>query len=900
MTDSPTFPLKEGGPVLHPGVTIAGRFLVEEVVGEGGMGEVARAFDGTLERTVALKAVRSELVKDAEALGRLRREALALAQLNHPHVCQVHDWVETERGAFLALEWVQGSTLDVAGKDLDRRGKLDLLRQILSGLEAAHAKGLVHRDLKPSNVMVTEAGQVKVLDFGLARMTDPERSEATTPDKVPSLPLLDARSRHSSGKRASLREDLTEAGHFMGSPAFASPEQIAGQRVGPPSDLFSFGILAWELLCGEHPFPGEGLERMQAILGGRRRPFPNTFRARRLRRLLGWCLSRSPKSRPTATQAAALLDRELAPGTPLRWAMAAAGITLAAGLLGTWLHARGAIADLLGPRRARVLILPFENGLGEARYSGHVRLLLPEETAAGLRGDVRLEVVENDLLHKAARRLGVDLQAPVGDEARRRLMDELNAALLLRARVAGGAPTVLTFALEDRAGKPRAEGRFERSGNTAASLQALRGDLLTGLRKAIDPMGKAADQGPAPLDDQVFQAYGEAHNLLLRGAYKEALPLYRKAAEAAPFAPGPVRGYAACLYRLGDPSALSALHWSRAVARLASDRFSEVQTLKVLVLKERERGNLAAALQVGREGLDLAERLGMAGQRAALLNNLGLALQDQGQVEEARTCFLRAAEVQRQLKESHALPQTLNNLAVLARKRGDFPEAARSYQESLDLSRANRDGFGEALALTNLGDLALSQQRFKEALEILDQADRRFEAAGNQAERAMGRINAGVVHQAEGRFPVAEGAYRSALALAHASEAVATEALARFYLAGVLRQQRRLPGAQSQYLEALRAFKALGSDSEVGECLAGLAECGLLGRPPAIPEAERFLKEAALLLKPTDPYLLRARFRLALAQGKTAEAQTLRIQALEAARRDQPEMVAELALGSGL
>ena len=151
------------------GLAFVDRFRVERVLGEGGMGKVYLAFDTLLARKVALKAIKDEKVRDPEVRERFRREALALARLNHPAICQLHDWVEAGGQAFLALEYVEGRTLKEAAPGLPAKARLGVLAGVARALEAAHAKGIIHRDLKPANIMVVPGG-VKILDFGLAHL----------------------------------------------------------------------------------------------------------------------------------------------------------------------------------------------------------------------------------------------------------------------------------------------------------------------------------------------------------------------------------------------------------------------------------------------------------------------------------------------------------------------------------------------------------------------------------------------------------------------------------------------------------------------------------------------------------------------------------------------------------
>ena len=229
--------------ILQAGTQV-GRFRVEALLGTGGMGEVYRAWDPTLERSVALKALRAGQDREATAPERFRREALALAQLNHPNVCQVHDWMENPSGTYIAMELIDGRTLDQVAPELTVREKLQVVSAVAHALEAAHAKGLIHRDLKPGNIMVDEHGLVKVLDFGLAKLTEiaPTGEDDDTYTARP----------------------MTEEGKIVGTVAYMSPEQAEGRKVDARSDIFSFGAVLYEMLTGRRAFEG----RSQASLIG--------------------------------------------------------------------------------------------------------------------------------------------------------------------------------------------------------------------------------------------------------------------------------------------------------------------------------------------------------------------------------------------------------------------------------------------------------------------------------------------------------------------------------------------------------------------------------------------------------------------------------------------------------
>ncbi|MFO7564074.1 MAG: AAA family ATPase, partial [Enhygromyxa sp.] len=243
--------------------TQIGRFAVLGKLGQGGMGVVFLGHDGELERKVAIKLLRSNAARTI-GVRRLIREAQGLARLSHPNVIQVHEIGEHQGSMFVAMEYVEGSTLR-DWLDAERqpwRRALEVLRQAGRGLEAAHAAGLVHRDFKPGNVMVGDDGRARVLDFGLARASnstsEEPRSQATPP---PAKGL--AETFGDSGVFEGLSA-LTRSGAVLGTPAYMAPEQIQGHPCDALSDQFSFCVTAYEALFGRRPFAGETFVELAA------------------------------------------------------------------------------------------------------------------------------------------------------------------------------------------------------------------------------------------------------------------------------------------------------------------------------------------------------------------------------------------------------------------------------------------------------------------------------------------------------------------------------------------------------------------------------------------------------------------------------------------------------------
>ncbi len=261
--------------------TKLGPYEIQSLIGAGGMGEVYRAHDSRLDRTVAVKVLPASFSADRDRMQRFAQEARAAAALNHPNILSIFDIGDQQGSLYVVSELLEGETLRERLRNgaLSARKSIDYALQVARGLAAAHEKGIVHRDLKPENLFVTNDGRVKILDFGLAKLTRPE---TVSSDDAPTV------------------HAVTEPGLIMGTVGYMSPEQVRGQTADARSDIFAFGAILYEMISGKRAFHGEtSADTMSAILKEETPELSETARnvPPGLERIVRHCLEKIPSQR---------------------------------------------------------------------------------------------------------------------------------------------------------------------------------------------------------------------------------------------------------------------------------------------------------------------------------------------------------------------------------------------------------------------------------------------------------------------------------------------------------------------------------------------------------------------------------------------------------------------------
>jgi serine/threonine protein kinase/tetratricopeptide (TPR) repeat protein len=782
------------------------RYEILELLGEGGMGRVYKAWDRDLEKVIALKTIRGEQARNPEILKRFKQELLLARKITHKNVIRIHDMGEAGGVRFFTMEYIPGDSLKAR---IEKLGKIpvpqavQMAKQILGALEEAHEQGVVHRDLKPQNIMIDQDGVLHIMDFGIARSA------------------MDT-----SG--------MTATGMIIGTPDYMSPEQARGEKAGEQSDLFSFGVILYEMLTGEVPFKGDtAATKVMMRLSHKPRPVREIDPAipPYLESIVSKCLEVDRDLRyKTAKEVFADLERESVDRSPLlRLKRTIARHKVVAAISVALALASGAAVYYAGkstttaPQVAvtTLAVLPFSNASGDPSLDwlgSNLAQILTTEIGQS----EQLQSVSSDRLRQVLSDLRIGSNASFDPDTIRRVGDFTSAQTVVSGQyVKLGEQIRIDATLHDleeqRTVALKAEAANEGELLTAVGQLAqdvrdnlrVSGDVLkelqaTAFRPSTESMEalrhynlglELARQGKYLEAVQEFEAstqedpafalaysklgqtyanlgYDERAEELTRQAvdlsnnlpsqerylilanharvmndYDRAIESYQKLAEAAPSDPE-VQFNLAGLYEESGKFDLARDNYQKVLAHDPN----RLDALLALGRVEIQRGQAQDSLEFLNRALTLAIQLESDEGRATTLNFMGLAYKLLGRPDEALRYYQESLDIKRRIGDKRGTAASLNQMAQVEVTLGRVDDAQAEYDEALAIRReiGDRSGIGDTLIdlaylYADRGDLDGALRLYKESLQIQREL-------GNERMEAMCLGNIGSIYLDQGNY----------------------------------------------------------------------------------------------------------------------------------------------------
>ena len=728
---------------LIPGSILGGRYKILKMLGEGGMGSVFKAHDEEVDRIVALKVIRPELASSMDILQRFRQELVLARQITHRNVVRIYDLAITDGVRFISMEYIEGEEL---GEILRNHGKLpakeaaEIMLQVCYGLAAAHGAGVVHRDLKPQNIMIDKQGRAAVMDFGIA-------------SSLETVALLAQASPASIDGPA----NLTRIGSLLGTPRYMSPEQARAEKLGVRSDLFTVGLILYELTTGHLPPRPAGLKDMLAERGIKQLPPPieaDPQMPRALNDIITRCIQLDPAERYQSTEA---LIQDLETWLGIRkphasnWKTLSALAALIVLLAGSLLYSLRPSTPAGTHAPVKILVSDFSNQTGNPVLDGTLEPML----STALEGAPFITTYKRGDARKTLSKLSGSTK-----------LDE-NSARLIAQREGVGVVVAGSiqrdgskYAVSARVIDARTNKVIDGESATASTPEELNravARIAAGFRKALgDATPKSAQLAAAETFSsqslEASQQYALAQELQWQGKWDAALEAYRRSTE---LDPGLGRAYAGMAVILANTGRKQDAENNFKLAMSKIDRMTDrekYRTRGAYYLMERDYekaieqfkalekqfpadsagiGNLALADFYARNMTGAVEEerrvVALYPDNVLYLNNFGLFAMYAGDFDTA------IRESERLLKLNPGFEKAYICLAISQLAQGDETAAAETYRKVAPLS-----AWGASDSAVGLADMALYQGRAADALSILEAAAR-ADLGANDASRAAAK-----------------------------------------------------------------------------------------------------------------------------------------------------------------